>query len=118
MNRSSIASIKRKERRRDRRRGLGLEARLGGQDVILTDLSARGFGAAPDATDARPYGFREGQSLKLEILLKGREPIELMVEIVRPLGENGVVGGVFAELDDATFNVIESLLTGRLNRRG
>lgn len=116
MYRSNV-TIKRKERRRDRRRPLQLDARLDGQEVTLTDLSAAGFGAALDATDRRPYGFRAGQRLRLELIPKGHEPIEFAVEIVRPLGENGIVGGVFVDLTDAAYNTIESLLTGRFNRR-
>ncbi len=116
MYRSNV-TVKRKERRRDRRRPMQLDARLGGQEVTLTDLSAGGFGAAIDATDLRPYGYRAGQRLRLEILPKGQPPIELSVEIVRPLGENGIVGGTFVDLSDAAYNVIEALLTGRFSRR-
>jgi len=116
MSRPNV-TVKRKERRRDRRRPLLLGARLGGQEVTLTDLSAAGFGVALDATDRRPYGFRAGQRLRLELIPQGREPIEFAVEIVRPLGENGIVGGVFVDLTDAAYNTIESLLTGRFNRR-
>jgi hypothetical protein len=43
--------------------------------------------------------------------------LSLAVEIVRPMGENGVVGGIFLDLSDAAFNTIEALLTGRINRR-
>jgi PilZ domain len=116
MRRKEIGTT-RKERRRDRRRPLQLEARLGGQDILVTDLSAAGFGAAVDATDPRPYGFRAGQRLRLELLPKGHDPIELSVEIMRPEGENGIVGGVFVGITDATYALIEGLLTGRFSRR-
>ena len=116
MRRKEVGTT-RKERRRDRRRGLQLEARLGGTDILVTDLSAAGFGAALDATDRTPYSFRAGQRLRLELRPKGHDPIELSVEIVRPVGENGVVGGIFVGITDATYDLIEGLLTGRFHRR-
>jgi hypothetical protein len=116
MNRDD-SIVKRRERRRDRRRALQLEAQLGGLDVVLSDLSAVGFGAAIDATDRRPHDFRIGQSLRLDLHLKNGETFSFSVEIVRPMAENGVVGGVFVNLTDEGYNVIESLLTGRFNRR-
>lgn len=116
MTRNNVTVI-RKERRRDRRRQLETEVLLGGQRVRLTDLSASGFGAAIDATDRRPHDFRVGQRLRLELLPPGGAPLLLQVEIVRPMGENGVVGGVFLDLSDAAFDTIESLLTGRFTRR-
>lgn len=108
--------IVRKERRRDRRRGLQFEALLGGHLVTLTDLSAAGFGIALDATDRSTYEFRVGQRLHLEIGLPGREPLRLMVEITRSPGDNGILGGVFPGLSDTEYNTIESLLTGRFQR--
>lgn len=116
MTRNSV-TVTRKERRRDRRRDLQIEALLGGQPVLLTDLSAAGFGAAIDATDRRPRGFRVGQRLRLELHLPDGKPLSLPVELVRPSGENGVVGGVFVELSDSAYNAIESILTGRFKRR-
>lgn len=116
MNRSNVTVV-RKERRRDRRRQLETEVLLGGQRVRLTDLSASGFGVAIDATDRRPHDFRVGQRLRLELLPPGGAPLSLQVEIVRPMGENGVVGGVFLDLSDAAFDAIESLLTGRFKRQ-
>lgn len=116
MNRNNVTVV-RKERRRDRRRELDMEVRLGGQPVRLTDLSASGFGAAIDATDRRPYDFRLGQRLTFELRAADVLPLLLQVEIVRPVGENGVIGGIFLDLSDADFNTIESLLTGRFNRR-
>lgn len=116
MNRNNV-TVMRKERRRDRRRQMQTEVLLGGQPVQLTDLSAAGFGAAIDATDRRPYDFRVGQRLRLEIAVPGGKALSLQVEIVRAVGENGVVGGVFSALSDADYNVIEGLLTGRANRR-
>lgn len=110
-------TVMRKERRRDRRRELQIEALLGGQPVRLTDLSAAGFGAAIDATDRRPRDFRAGQRLRLELHLPDGRPLSLPVELVRPAGENGVVGGVFVELSDSAYNAIESILTGRFKRR-
>jgi hypothetical protein len=116
MNRNNV-TVTRKERRRDRRRQLEIEILLGGQQVQLTDLSAAGFGAALDATDRRPHDFRVGQRLRLELRPAGGAVLSLAVEIVRPPGENGVVGGIFLDLSDAAFNTIEALLTGRFNRR-
>lgn len=116
MNRNAT-KVTRKERRRDRRRGLNIEASLGGQEVLLTDLSAAGFGAALDATDRSPYSFRVGARLRLELKPPRGAPLSLPVEIVRELGENGVVGGVFVDLTDEAYNTIESLLTGRFLRR-
>lgn len=116
MSRSSI-TVMRKERRRDRRRTLQLEAELGGQQVVLTDLSAVGFGAAVDATDRRPQGFRVGQRLPLDLRWSGGNSLSLSVEITRDIGENGVVGGVFVGLSDETYDLIESLIIGRVNRR-
>lgn len=116
MNRSNV-TVMRKERRRDRRRQMQVEVLLGGLPVQLTDLSAAGFGAAIDATDRRPYDFRVGQRLRLEIFVPGTKPLSLQVEIVRAVGGNGVLGGVFLQLSDADYNAIEGLLTGRLNRR-
>jgi len=115
MNRNNVTVV-RKERRRDRRRQMQTEVLLGGQRVRLTDLSASGFGAAIDATDRRPHDFRMGQRLRLELLPPTGAALVLQVEIVRPVGGNGVVGGVFLDLSDADYNVIESLLTGRFNR--
>jgi PilZ domain len=116
MNRNN-STVKRKERRRDRRRPMQIEVFLGGQEVQLTDLSASGFGAAIDATDRRPHDFRVGQRLRLEIRPRDGEALVLAVEIVRPMGENGVVGGVFVGLSDADYNVVEAMITGRLQRR-
>src|SRR3546814_8757843 len=110
MNRNSL-TVTRKERRRDRRRQLQIEVLLGGQQVQLTDLSAAGFGAAIDATERRPHDFRVGQRLRLELRPAGGEALSLAVEITRPVGENGVVGGTFLELSDAAYNTIESLLS-------
>jgi hypothetical protein len=116
MSRNSV-TVKRKERRRDRRRQVQLEAVLGGQPVQLADISAGGFGAALDATDRQPHDFRVGQRLRLELHPPQGEALVLAVEIVRPASENGVVGGIFLDLSDAAYNVIESLLTGRFTRR-
>jgi len=116
MNRNNVTVV-RKERRRDRRRQMQSDIRLGGQPVQLTDLSAAGFGAALDATDRRPHDFRVGQRLRLELSIPNGKQLSLQVEIVRPIGENGVLGGVFLQLSDADYNTIEGLLTGRLKRR-
>ena len=115
MNRSTM-TVMRKERRRDRRRQMQVAVFLGGEEVQLTDLSASGFGAAIDATDRRPHDFRVGQRLRLELRPQQGQPLSLAVEIARPLGENGVVGGVFIGLSDADYNAIEALLTGRFHR--
>jgi hypothetical protein len=115
LNRNNMRIV-RKERRRDRRRGLQIEALLGGHLVTLTDLSAAGFGIALDATDRSPYPFKAGQRLRLELELPGREPLRLMVEISRSAGDNGVLGGNFLGLSDSEYNLIESLLTGRFQR--
>lgn len=116
MNRNNV-TVTRKERRRDRRRQLQIEVRLGGQEVQLTDLSAGGFGVAIDATERRPHDFRVGQRLRLELRPAGGEVLSLAVEITRPVGENGIVGGTFVELSDAAYNTVEALLTGRFTRR-
>ena len=117
MNRNGIKTM-RKERRRDRRRDLNLEATLDGHDVVLTDLSAAGFGAALDATDRTPFSFRIGAQLRLELKPPQGAPLSLPVEIIREPGENGVVGGVFFDLSDEAYNTIENILTGRFQRRG
>lgn len=117
MNRNGM-KVMRKERRRDRRRGLNLEASLDGHEVLLTDLSAAGFGAALDATLRTPLSFREGARLRLELKPQGGAPLSLPVEITRDAGDNGVVGGVFVALSDADYNAIEGIVTGRLQRRG
>jgi hypothetical protein len=116
MNRNNV-SVTRKDRRRDRRREMQIEVLLDGQPVLLTDLSAAGFGAAIDATDRLPFDFRVGQRLCLELNLPGQDKLSLPVEIVRPVGENGVLGGIFLEITDTAYNTIESLLTGRFRRR-
>ncbi len=116
MNRNNM-KIVRKERRRDRRRGLQIEARLDGHDIVLTDLSAAGFGAALDATDPRPADFRFGRRVALQLTPRGGQTYSFMVEITRPLGDNGVLGGVFVALSDEAFDVIESLIMGRDRRR-
>lgn len=116
MNRSNVTVI-RKERRRDRRRQLQIEVLVGGQPVQLTDLSAAGFGAAMDATDRQPRRFRMGERLPLELRIPGGEGLTLPVQITRPVGENGVFGGVFIELSDSDYRAVESLLTGRFKRR-
>lgn len=116
MNRIGM-KVQRKERRRDWRRVLHLEAGLGGREVLLTNLSSAGFGAAPDATDSAPLGFRAGARLRLELRPRRGAPLSLPVEIVREMGDNGVVGGVFTGLTDEAYNTIESLLTGRFHRR-
>ncbi len=115
MNRNNTI-VTRKERRRDRRRLLGLEATLGGDRVQLTDLSARGFGAALDATDRRPHDYRIGQRLRLDLQSEQGDSLSLSVEISREMGENGVIGGTFLGLTDEAYNAIEALLTGRFNR--
>jgi len=115
MSRASI-TITRKERRRDRRRLLQLEANLSGERVLLTDLSASGFGAALDATDRRPRNYRIGQRLRLDLRSKQGDNLSLAVEISREMSENGVIGGVFIGLTDEAYNTIESLLTGRFVR--
>ncbi|HEY9536920.1 MAG TPA: PilZ domain-containing protein [Kiloniellaceae bacterium] len=116
MSRSNV-TVMRKERRRDRRRSMQAEALLDGRPVQLTDLSAAGFGVALDATDRQPHDFRVGQRLRLEVPVPQGEPLSLPVEIVRPSGENGVVGGIFLDISDAAYNTIEALLTGRFRRR-
>jgi hypothetical protein len=115
MTRSSI-TITRKERRRDRRRLMQLEATLSGERILLTDLSAAGFGAALDATDRRPRDYRIGQRLRLDLRSQQGDTLSFPVEISRELSENGVIGGIFVVLTDAAYNTIESLLTGRFNR--
>lgn len=117
MNRNGI-KVTRKERRRDRRRGLNLDATLDGHEVLLTDLSAAGFGAALDATTRVPFSFRVGAQLRLELKPQQGAPLTLPVEITREVGDNGVIGGVFIDLNDDAYNAIEGLLTGRLQRRG
>ena len=116
MNRNNMR-VMRKERRRDRRRGLHIEARLDDHEVLLTDLSASGFGAALDATDRSPFDFRVGRRMRLEFSPQPGETQTFPIEIIREPGENGVLGGVFVELTDEAYNVIEALLTGRYNRR-
>lgn len=116
MNRNGM-KVMRKERRRDRRRGLNVEASLDGHEVLLTDLSAAGFGAALDATARTPFSFRVGAQLRLELKPPQGAPLSLPVEIVREIGDNGVVGGVFLNLSDEAYNAIESILTGRFQRR-
>lgn len=116
MNRNGM-KVMRKERRRDRRRDLNLEATLDGHEILLTDLSAAGFGAALDATDRTPFSFRVGALLRLELKPQQGAPLSLPVEIIREVGDNGVVGGVFVELTDEAYNAIEDILTGRLQRR-
>lgn len=116
VNRNGM-TVTRKERRRDRRRDLNLEAKLDGHAVVLTDLSAAGFGAALDATDRTPFSFRIGAQLRLELMPPQGAPLSLPVEIIREAGENGVVGGVFVDLSDEAYNSIESILTGRFQRR-
>jgi len=115
LNRNNLR-ITRKERRRDRRRGMQFEAVLGRHLVTLTDVSTAGFGAAIDATEKTPYDFRVGQRLRLEIERPGDDPLSLQVEIIREAGANGVLGGVFLDLSDAEYNLIESLVTGRFRR--
>ena len=117
MNRNNI-TVLRKERRRDRRRGLQIEARLGGHEILVSDLSASGFGAAIDATDRSPFDFRLGQQLRLDLTLPDGSAYSFTVEIVRPLGENGVIGGTFVDLSSEAYDIIEALLTGRRKRRG
>ena len=116
MNRNNMTVI-RKERRRDRRRALELEALLDGQAVSLVDLSASGFGAALDATDCSARGFRIGGQHRLELQLGEKEAVVLSVEITRWSPSKAVVAGIFLEISDAAYNMIESLLTGRFNRR-
>src|SRR3546814_14628392 len=116
MSRSNV-TVMRKERRRDRRRSMQAEALLDGRPVQLTDLSAAGFGVALDATDRQPHDFRVGQRLRLEVPVPQGEPLSLPVEIVRPSGENGVVGGIFLAISDATYHNLEPLLTGRFSIR-
>ena len=116
MNRNNVTVI-RKERRRDRRRGLQLEARIDGHEILLTDLSAAGFGAAIDATDPGPPNFRFGQRLALQLTPQGGQTYSFPVEITRPLGDNGILGGVFVDLSDEGYDIIESLLMGRHLRR-
>jgi hypothetical protein len=116
MNRNNV-TVTRKERRRDRRRSMEIEAALDGQPVRLADLSASGFGVAIDATDKTFPHFRVGMRTYLELKADGVEALKLVVEIVREMGENGVVGGAFVKLSDKDYNVIESLLTGRYRRR-
>src|SRR3546814_3539534 len=116
MSRSNF-TVMRKERRRDRRRSMQAEALLDGRPVQLTDLSAAGFGVALDATDRQPHDFRVGRRLRLEVPVPQGEPLSLPVEIVRPSGENGVVGGIFLDISDAAYNTLEELLTGRFRRR-
>jgi hypothetical protein len=116
MSRSNT-TVTRKERRRDRRRPMELEVFLGGQRVQLSDLSAAGFGAAIDATNRQPQDFRVGQRLRLELRPPAGRALSLAVEIVRPTGENGVVGGVFLGITDEAYNTVEALITGRFQRR-
>ena len=115
MTRTNV-TVMRKERRRDRRRLMQIEAWLGGRPVQLTDISTGGFGAALDATNPQQFDLRAGQRLSLELQTPRGEGLSLVVEIVRPAGENGVVGGVFLDLNDAAYNTIEGLLTGRFRR--
>ena len=115
MNRSNI-TVLRKERRRDRRRLMQLEATLDGERILLTDLSAGGFGAALDATDLRPRDYRLGQRLRLDLRSPQGASLSLAVEISRELGENGVLGGTFVGLTDEAYNTIEFMVTGRFNR--
>lgn len=116
MSRNSTR-VTRKERRRDRRRPLNIEARLDDHDILLTDLSAAGFGGALDATDRSPYDLRVGRRMRLEITPQAGDSLTFAVEITREPGDNGVVGGVFVGLTDEAYNSIESLLTGRYFRR-
>jgi hypothetical protein len=116
MNRNNMTVI-RKERRRDRRRALELEALLDGQAVSLVDLSASGFGAALDATDSGARGFRIGSQHRLELQVGDNEPLDLSVEITRWSPAKGIVAGTFLEISDSAYNTIESLLTGRFRRR-
>ena len=109
--------VTRKERRRDRRRPLHIDARLDEHEVLLTDLSAAGFGVALDATNRSPFDFRVGRRMRLELTPERGETLTFAVEIIREPGENGVLGGAFVALTDEAYNVIESLLTGRYQRR-
>ncbi|MEQ8356408.1 MAG: hypothetical protein RH942_12775 [Kiloniellaceae bacterium] len=116
MNRNNV-KIMRKERRRDRRRDLQLQARLGANEVIVTDVSAAGFGAAIDATENLSYDFRPGQRLRLELDPQTGKSVAFLVEITRPIGSDGVLGGRFVDLSDEGYNIIESILTGRMQRQ-
>ncbi len=116
MNRNNI-TVMRKERRRDRRRVLQSEAYLDGREVILTDISASGFGAAMDATDRTSMDFRIGRSARLDLKSKDGEAVSIPVEIVRAVSEEGLVGGIFTELSNEAYSFVEGLLTGRAQRR-
>ena len=116
MNRNNI-TVLRKERRRDRRSHPHLEARLDGREVILTDLSTAGFGAALDATDEAVRRIHDGQRVVLELMTDDGGRYSFAAEVSRLPGATGVVGAVFEPLDDAGFSCLEGLVTGRHRRR-
>ncbi len=109
-------TVKPRNRRRDRRRYLDLQAQIDGQDVSLTDISLTGFGAAIDPTQATVPDLPLGHRGRLEIWLSDGQRLLMDVEIMRELTRDGLFGGRFVDLSDRHFRLIEGLLLGREHR--
>lgn len=103
-----------KEQRRDQRRPVSIEGRIGGVRVDLVDLSLSGVGGGTVAlSDAPGIEFQEGEATTLEFTGPNGEPISLPVTIRRSDNGEGEFGAVFSQLSSEDFDAIEKLMFPR-----
>lgn len=110
---AQVAGYSSKNRRRDQRRPVPLEATLDGHPVLLFDLSLSGVGAGTvDAAVKKRMGDITGSKARLSFTdTRGRE-VDILIEISYFL-EDGRFGGRFYNLSGEEFDVVQDLMFRR-----
>lgn len=126
-----VVAVYDKNRRKDHRRPVRIEARLNGVPVTVVNISSGGVGLSgsePDCDEEagldviidEPSSTLEdvklqmGDTATLDLLLKEAPVISLQIEVVRFDVEESKIGGRFINVDSHTFDLIEKVVVGRL----
>lgn len=128
---SKVVSIRQQERRKDFRRQVQLEARLNGWPTEIVDISLSGVGIGESdkitqqsediivtepVTDFGEFPMNVGDVVNLEIFLPGEVELKMKMRIVRKDLLERNIGGRFTSLGKDNYSVIESLVTGRVQK--
>ncbi len=103
-----------KERRRDQRRSVSVEASIGGIQVGVIDLSFTGVGCGTvELGNVAGLKIEVGRDTILEFAGPDGRQVALPVTIQRIDDAAGQIGATFVELSDRNFDVIEMLMFPR-----
>ena len=103
-----------KEHRRDQRRPVPIEGRIGGVKVELVDLSLTGVGGGTvSLAGTSGMSLQEGESTSLEFTGPDGQTITLPVTIQRFDDGASGFGAVFSQLSGQDFDAIEKLMFPR-----